>query len=80
MPEISLFNLSAVVITLAAVFGYINHRWLGLPHTIGVVLIALLASIGVIIIDAIAPALGDRKARGGATQDPRWQKTSSRKR
>ncbi len=66
MPEISLFNLAAIVITLAAVFGYVNHRWLGLPHTIGVVLIALLASIGVIVIDALAPELGYREAVRGA--------------
>jgi Na+:H+ antiporter len=65
MPEISLFNLAAIVITLAAVFGYVNHRWLGLPHTIGVVLIALLASLGVIVIDALAPALGYRDAVRG---------------
>jgi monovalent cation:H+ antiporter, CPA1 family len=69
MPEISLFNMAAVVITLAAAFGYINHRWLGLPHTIGVVLIALLASIGVIIIDAIAPGLGYREAVRGVLND-----------
>ena len=69
MPEVSLFNLAAIVITLAAVFGYINHRWLGLPHTIGVVLIALLASIGVIVIDALAPGLGFREAARGVLDD-----------
>lgn len=69
MPEVSLFNLAAIVITLAAVFGYINHRWLGLPHTIGVVLIALLASIGGIGIDALAPGLGFREAARGVLDD-----------
>ena len=69
MPEVSLFNLAAIVITLAAVFGYINHRWLGLPHTIGVVLIALLASVGVIVIDALAPGLGFREAARGVLDD-----------
>ena len=57
------------MITLAAVFGYINHRWRGLPHTIGVVLIALLASIGVIVIDALAPGLGFREAARGVLDD-----------
>ena len=52
----SLFNIAAVVITLAALFGYINHRWLRLPQTIGLVVIALLASLGVIAIDALFPA------------------------
>ncbi|MEE9256381.1 MAG: sodium:proton antiporter [bacterium] len=52
----SLFNIAAVVITLAALFGYINHRWLRLPQTIGLVVIALLASLSVIAIDALFPA------------------------
>jgi len=65
MAEISLFNLAAIVITLAAAFGYVNHRWLGLPHTIGVVMIALLASIVVIVIDTLAPELGYREAVRG---------------
>jgi CPA1 family monovalent cation:H+ antiporter len=52
----SLFNIAAVVITLAALFGYINHRWLRLPQTIGLVVIALLTSLVVIAIDALFPA------------------------
>ena len=52
----SLFNIAAVIITLAALFGYINHRWLRLPQTIGLVVIALLASLSVIAIDALFPA------------------------
>ncbi len=57
MFEFSFLNVTAVIITLAALFGYINHRWLGLPHAIGIVVIALLASLGAIAIDAIFPAL-----------------------
>ena len=52
----SLFNIATVVITLAAIFGYINHRWLRLPQTIGLVVIALLTSLVVIAIDALFPA------------------------
>ncbi len=51
-------NFAAAIITLSALFGYINHRWLGLPHTIGLVLIALLASLATIAVDAVVPALG----------------------
>ena len=54
----SIFNLIAVVITLAAVFGYLNHRWLRLPHTIGMVVIALAVSMLVLVIDVLAPQLG----------------------
>ena len=57
MSEFSFLNAAAVIIALAALFGFINHRWLGLPHAIGIVVIALLASLGAIAIDAIFPAL-----------------------
>ncbi|MDP6390126.1 MAG: sodium:proton antiporter [Alphaproteobacteria bacterium] len=52
------FDLAAVVIALAAVFGYVNHRWLKLPQTIGLVVIALAASLAVIALDAAIPGLG----------------------
>ncbi len=51
MAELSLFDIAAIVLTLAAVFGYINHRWLRLPLTIGLVVIALAASVSVILLD-----------------------------
>jgi CPA1 family monovalent cation:H+ antiporter len=57
MSDLSLHNVAVVIVTLAALFGYINHRWLGLPHAIGIVVIALLTSLGAIALDAIWPAL-----------------------
>ncbi len=64
--ETTLFNLAAILLTLAASFGYINHRWLKLPHSIGLVVIALLASLGVLALDLAAPSLSLREAvRGG---------------
>ena len=55
------FDLIAVLLGLAALFGYINHIFLKLPHTIGLVVIALAVSLGVLAADALAPglALGD---------------------
>jgi CPA1 family monovalent cation:H+ antiporter len=41
-----LFDLLAVVITAAALFSWANHRWLGLPTTLGVMLIGLVLSLG----------------------------------
>ncbi len=41
-------NLLAILITLAAVFSYLNHRLIGLPTTIGVMLIALIFSLALI--------------------------------
>ena len=55
MIDSSVFTIAAVVLTLAAVFGYLNHRWLRLPQSIGLVIIALLASLGVIVLDAFLP-------------------------
>ena len=54
----SIFNLVALLVTLAAGFGYINHRWLKLPHTIGLVVIALVVSIVILFVDAFFPLLG----------------------
>lgn len=40
-----LFTILAVLITLTAIFGYLNRRYIGLPITIGVMLIAMVLSI-----------------------------------
>ncbi|MCH7750273.1 MAG: sodium:proton antiporter [Acidobacteria bacterium] len=57
MSFTSIFNLAALVVTLAAVCGWINHRWLRLPHSIGLVLIALAVSFAALMLDAVVPAL-----------------------
>ena len=57
MSFTSIFNLAALVVTLAAVCGWINHRWLRLPHSIGLVLIALAVSFAALLLDAVVPAL-----------------------
>jgi len=60
--EPTLFNIAAVVLALAAAFGYVNHRWLGMPQNIGLVVIALVASLAVIGLDALFPSLGFQSA------------------
>ena len=40
-----ILNILAILLTLSALFAYINHRFIGLPTTIGVMLIAMLSSI-----------------------------------
>ena len=50
------FEISAFLIGLSAIFGYINHRYLRAPHTIGLVLIALAASLTIIVIEFFFPA------------------------
>ncbi len=51
----TVFEISAFLIGLSALFGYLNHQFLRVPHTIGLVLMALAASVTVIIIDLVAP-------------------------
>jgi CPA1 family monovalent cation:H+ antiporter len=54
----SIFSIGAILVGLSALFGYINHRLLHLPHTIGLVMIALVASLSIITIDLLDPTLG----------------------
>lgn len=58
MSVSSIFNLIALLVTLAAAFGYVNHRWLRLPHTIGLLIIALNVSLVILAVDALFPQLG----------------------
>lgn len=45
-----LFDILALLITLTAIFSYINHRYLRLPLTIGVMLIGLIMSLGLLAL------------------------------
>jgi len=46
----NLFHLMAILISLAALFSFFNYRYLHLPTAIGLMLIALLASIGLVLL------------------------------
>lgn len=48
-----LFNILAILITLSAAFSYLNHRFIRLPTTIGLMLIALLVSLGLIVLSPL---------------------------
>ena len=50
-----IYNIITLIIILAAIFGYINHRFIKLPGTIGIMLISLLASLLVVGIGALSP-------------------------
>ncbi len=41
-----LFTISAVVISLSALFGYLNVRFLKLPNTVGMMVVAILFTLG----------------------------------
>lgn len=50
-----IFSIGAILVGLSALFGYINHQYLRLPHTIGLVVIALVASLVIVAIDLTDP-------------------------
>jgi len=41
----ALFTVIAILLTLAALFSFVNERYIHLPTTVGVMLIALLMSV-----------------------------------
>ena len=51
----NLFDVIALLITLAAVFSYVNFSYLRLPTTIGVMLISLLLSLLLVILRGFGP-------------------------
>jgi len=59
----SFFEITAVLLSLAAVFAYVNFRLIRLPMTIGVMLLALLSSLALLGISHFRPGLSEEAAR-----------------
>lgn len=51
------FDLAAILLTVAATFGYLNHRILRLPPTSGILVVALVSSLMLVAADAALPSL-----------------------
>ena len=54
----TILQITSLLIVLAGVFGSINYLFLKLPAAIGILVVSLLASFGVMALDLIWPALG----------------------
>ncbi len=54
-----LFVIASILIVLSALFGYINVRFLKLPNTIGLMVIAILFTIGLFLTSFVNTALLD---------------------
>ncbi|MGJ8560265.1 MAG: cation:proton antiporter [Litorimonas sp.] len=54
---LSLFEIAALLLVLSAALSWINRAYLKLPHTIGLLVMALLASFLVIALHAVIPGL-----------------------
>lgn len=52
----SLYDVFTVLIVLSALFGYVNYKFLKLPTTIGIMVISLLTSFGIVGISYFNPA------------------------
>lgn len=56
----SLYHTFSILIVVSAVFAYLNFRYLKLPPSIGLMLIALIASLCLVIVGSLYPSiLGD---------------------
>ncbi len=55
---LSLFEIAALLLVLSALFSWINRVFIKLPHTIGLLIIALIASMVMLALQAVFPALG----------------------
>ena len=55
---LSLFEIAAMMLALSAFFGWVNHAFLKLPHTIGLLIMALVASLVLLGLEILFPALG----------------------
>ncbi|MBT4709929.1 MAG: sodium:proton antiporter [Alphaproteobacteria bacterium] len=70
-----IFSIAAILVGLSALFGYVNHRVLKLPHTIGLVVVALAASLAIIGYDLISPAADIGLRVSGVLQEIDFNKT-----
>jgi CPA1 family monovalent cation:H+ antiporter len=59
------FDLLALLLVLAAIFGYLNHRILRLPLTVGLLLLALFSAVVLIAVGVAFPRLGIKLAIRG---------------
>lgn len=53
----NLFEVFAILITLSALFSYINSRYIRLPTTIGLMIMGLVLSLSLILLGGLSPQL-----------------------
>lgn len=52
----SIFELIATLLSLSALFGWLNHRVLHLPHSVGLLVLGLVSSLLLIVVELAFPA------------------------
>jgi len=57
--HMSMFQLASIVISLVALFGYLNHKLIKLPDAIGITAIGLVASVAIAFTGKLVPEVSD---------------------
>lgn len=60
--RMDLYQIAVVLIVLAALFGYVNQRFLRLPFTIGLMVVSILFSMILMVVSHWAPQLYEMEA------------------
>ena len=58
-----IINLCAIIITITALFSFVNYHFLKLPVTIGVMVIAIVTSVLIQLLDTVIPNLATTQER-----------------
>jgi len=72
---LSLFEIAALLLGLSAIFSWLNKIFFKLPHTIGLLLIALIASMVLLGMQIMFPQLGLTDALQGAIKQIDFNET-----
>jgi CPA1 family monovalent cation:H+ antiporter len=51
----SALSFASVLLSLASLFGFINHRFLRLPNSVGLMVVSLVASLCILGLDRLLP-------------------------
>lgn len=54
---LSIMDVAAVLLTLSAVFGWLNHKFLPLSHSVGLLVMSVVTSLVLIGLDRLLPGL-----------------------
>ena len=54
------YQIISIIIFLAAAFAYVNDRWIKLPATIGIMILALFCSLLIVVAGHLVPSLSGR--------------------
>jgi len=63
---LSLFEIAALLLVLSAILSWLNRAYIKLPHTIGLLVMALIASFAIIGLEALVPSLQVYETLSGA--------------